>query len=102
MMKKALTQYVDPELLKSKQFGNSKAPCVQFEIAQDTEHTFWARCSCRHDPFGCSVNKTERKYYSTAYMSFDEIVSQLFNTLTFDGSPYYWYKTYFRKRMQCA
>ena len=100
VMNGVMRQYIDPALLKVKVFGSSNIPCVSFEIAQDAERTIRVRVMARHDPFGTSVNRTECKYYSVTHIERDALVNQLFNTLTFDRSPYYWYKTHFKKKME--
>lgn len=95
-----MRQWVEPELLKKNYFGSSETPCISFEIAQDAEKTIRVRMMVRHDPFGTSVHKTECKYYSLTHIDGSAIVNQLFNTLTFDRSPYYWYKTHFKKKLE--
>lgn len=100
LMNDVMRQWVDPELLKKMYFSSSNTPCISFEIAQDAEKTIWVRIMARHDPFGISVNKTECQYYSITHINRDAFVNQLFNTLTFNRSPYYWYKTHFKKKME--
>jgi len=95
-----LKQYVDEALLNHRYYGNSGIPPVSYEIAQDYAGAIRIRMAVRHDPFGQSVNRTEYKYYSWLYIDYPQIINQLFQTLTFEGSPYYWYKTHFKKRTE--
>lgn len=96
-------EYLSPELLTKIEGGVSKSkPWVSFEVVQDEEGTIFIRMFARHDPFGQALASTQFRYYSITYIDYDKIVSQLFHTLTWDGSPYHWYKTHFKKRMEVA
>ena len=94
--------YIDPDLLKKFDIGALSKPYVYFEVVQDNDKIIYIRMFARYGPFGQAVNKTEFRYYSTTYINYDNILSQLMHTLTWMGSPYYWYKTYFKKRMEVA
>lgn len=102
VVKNVLDQNVDPALLKKAQHLPRKDPMVSFRIIQDQDGTIFIKIKARHGPFGESVHKTKWKYYSITYINWDSIFNQLMNTLTWEGSPYYWYKTHFKQRMVVA
>lgn len=101
MVKETLEKYVDSSLLRDRMNGASETPSVSFEIANDGSTTR-IRMMARHGPFGQSVHRTEFKYYSLTYIEQKAVTNQLFNTLTWEGSPYYWNGVGFSKRMIVA
>ena len=98
VVKDVMSQYVDPVLITKATHLPRKDPMVSFRIIQDQDGTIFIKMKARHGPFGDSTHRTKFKYYSIVHIDYDSILSQLMHTLTWEGSPYYWYQTHFKQR----
>ena len=94
-----LKEYVHPDWLQTMVLPD-RTPCVSFEISQNYEKTIFVRIRVRHGPFLTGIHTTETKYYSITYIDKVGLTNQLFHTLTFDRSPYFWVKDHFEKKME--
>lgn len=99
-LKEVLQKWCAPKILEDNYYGISPSPCVCFEVCRNQEDHILIRIIVRHDPFGTTRHIEERTYYSITYIDTDILVSQFFHALTFKGSPYYFYKNHFKKKME--
>lgn len=100
LLEGVLKEFVDEDLLKRVNHLPDKTACVSFEISQNSEKTIYVRILARHDPFLATAHKTETRHYSIDFIDRTGLTNQLFNTLTFYGSPYFWVKDHFEKKME--
>lgn len=100
LMQGILQEWTNAQLLKRIQYGPSKDPCISFKVYRDTYDIVWVQIIARHGRYGELYRTSSRMYFSTSEINEYELINQLFNTLTFEGSPYYWGKTRFNKRVE--
>lgn len=101
-MRCIIQEWVSPDLLMRNQYGPTKEPCITFKVRRDEFNTIWIEIIARHGSYGELRRVTPWPYLSIAEINEYELINQLFNTLTFIGSPYYWSKTHFKKKVEVA
>jgi hypothetical protein len=100
LLRSVVDQWCYPELKKKDYYGDTSEPLVTYEVCFNEEKHILIRIKVRYGPFGTERHVTERKHYSVTHITSEELLNQLFHTLTFKGSPFYFYKNGFRKYME--
>lgn len=98
LIKSTIDSYLDDKLLKGTYYtgekqGVTRAILWSFGVetpksASTTSMEYVLTITARHGAFG-EVDRTKRRgWWSTRYITKEEITNALFSALSFDGSPY--------------
>ena len=102
MVRDVLYQWCYPELLKTYYYSGKYTPIISFEVGYKEDKRIFIRMTVTYGPFG-EVSHTDVRFYNSIMnIEAEQITNQLLHILTFDHSPFYYYKTGFRKRMEVA
>lgn len=88
-LKTLLEECCEPNLLKDNYFGDSKVPCISYEVSLNHCSYIVITLHIRMGAFGEVTIDNERLYYNGEFATTSELRNQIFNALTFQGSPYY-------------
>jgi len=101
LTRKLVSRYVFFPLW-GKNISEQSGPWFTFEVSQNHERHFFIEMSARYGPFGEGKHTTRCKYLAMEFITPDDIVNQIFHTLTWDHSPYYWNAHEFKKKIEVA